>query len=70
MMANRNDPISAISPAKELWSIIVRVVRLWFVSDFNKQNIPFSMEMVLMDDKVLLCYYCFLFLLFFIYFKF
>lgn len=69
-MANRNDPVSAISPAKESWSIIVRVVRLWFFSDFNKQNIPFSMEMVLMDDKVLLCYYCFLFLLFIIYYLF
>lgn len=51
-MAARQDLISAISPAKESWSIIARVVRLWFVADLNKQKIPFSMEMVLMDEKV------------------
>lgn len=48
-MANRHDSISSITPAKETWSVAVRVVRLWFVSDFSKQKLPFSMEMVLMD---------------------
>jgi hypothetical protein len=51
-MAPRHDAISEISPAKENWNLIVRVVRLWYVKDMAKDKLPFSMEMVLMDSKV------------------
>lgn len=52
MVNPRHDSVSSITPAKESWTIIARVVHLWFVSDFSKQKLPFSMEMVLQDDKV------------------
>ncbi|CAJ2651720.1 unnamed protein product [Trifolium pratense] len=50
-MAPKHDSISEITPAKENWNIIVRVVRLWYVKDMAKDKLPFSMEMVLMDAK-------------------
>ncbi|CAJ2673547.1 unnamed protein product [Trifolium pratense] len=50
-MAPKHDAISEITPAKENWNIIVRVVRLWYVKDMAKDKLPFSMEMVLMDAK-------------------
>lgn len=45
-------PISEITPSKESWSIMGKIVRLWVVTDFVKHKIPFSVEMVLIDDKV------------------
>ncbi|GAU50408.1 hypothetical protein TSUD_244550 [Trifolium subterraneum] len=50
-MAPKHDAISEISPAKENWNLIVRVVRLWYVKDMARDKLPFSMEMVLMDSK-------------------
>jgi hypothetical protein len=35
-MAPRSDNISEISPVKESWSIVVRIVRAWFVRDVNR----------------------------------
>ncbi|AES96072.1 PIF1 DNA helicase/replication A1-like protein, putative [Medicago truncatula] len=50
-MTSKIDLISDISPSKENRTIIVRVVRLWFVRDIKKDQFPFSLEMVLMDNK-------------------
>ncbi|AES65761.1 replication protein A 70 kDa DNA-binding subunit B [Medicago truncatula] len=50
-MAPKIDLISDISPSKENWNIRVRVVRLWFVRDMKKDQLPYSLEMVLMDNK-------------------
>ncbi|KAK2359763.1 replication factor A protein [Trifolium repens] len=50
-MAPKHDSISDISPAKENWNLIVRVVRLWYVKNTVKDKLPFSIEMVLMDSK-------------------
>ncbi|KAK2396507.1 replication factor A protein [Trifolium repens] len=50
-MAPKHDSISDISPAKENWNLIVRVVRLWYVKNTVKDKLPFSNEMVLMDSK-------------------
>ena len=57
-MANKYNSIAEINAEKESWRIMVRIARLWMVSDVstNKQTssnkIPFSMEMVLMNSKV------------------
>lgn len=60
-MAMAFSPISEISTAKESWSILAKIVRLWVVSDFTKHKIPFSIEMVLMDEQVVIIYcICFL----------
>jgi hypothetical protein len=52
-MAPKHDSISDISPAKENWNLIGRVVRLWYVKNTVKDKLPFSIEMVLMDSKVI-----------------
>jgi len=31
--------LSEVTPEKDNWNIIVRVIRSWFVSDFNKQGV-------------------------------
>jgi len=43
-----------VTPAKENWNIVVRVMRLWFVTDLAKSKIPFSMELILRDKEVIL----------------
>lgn len=43
-------PISEISTEKTFWNLKARVIRLWQVSDFNRNTLPFSTEMVLMDE--------------------
>lgn len=44
--------ISEISPSKETRNVLVRIVRMWFVKDMNRDVLPYSLEMVLMDKKV------------------
>jgi len=51
-MTLKIDLVSDISPSKESWNIKVRVVCLWFVRDMKKDQLPYSLEMVLMDNKV------------------
>jgi len=63
-MAPRSDNISEISPVKESWSIVVRIVRAWFVRDVNRDKYPFSLDMVLMDASVSILH-CFFYLLMF-----
>jgi len=43
-----------VTLAKENWNIVVRVIRLWFVTDLAKSKIPFSMELILQDKEVIL----------------
>ncbi|QCE00615.1 Replication factor A [Vigna unguiculata] len=43
--------VSQVTPDKENWNIIVRVIRSWFVPDFTKQRCPFSMELVIQDKE-------------------
>lgn len=45
-------PFSEISNGKNSWNIIAKVIRMWVVSDFVKHKIPFSLEMVLLDQEV------------------
>ena len=47
--------IQDLTAEKENWHIVVRVIRLWFVSDFNRPNFPFSLELVLQDELVRCC---------------
>ena len=42
-----------VTPAKENWNIVVRVIRLWFVTDLAKSKISFSMELILQDKEVI-----------------
>ena len=59
-MAPRSHNISEISLVKESWSIVVRIVRAWFVRDVNRDKHPFSLDMVLMGASVSILH-CFLF---------
>jgi len=43
-------PIFEISTEKFFWNIKARVIRLWQVFDFKRNTLPFSSEMVLMDE--------------------
>ena len=52
IMAPRSDNISKINPVKESWSIVVPIVRDWFVCDVNRDTHLFSLDMVLMDASV------------------
>ncbi|KAL6521833.1 hypothetical protein OROGR_018402 [Orobanche gracilis] len=51
VMALQFDDVSAICPSKESWKIAVKVVRLWTTQSFNGGKFPFTLEMVLIDDK-------------------
>jgi hypothetical protein len=43
-------PISEISVEKTFWNVKAKVIRLWQVADFSRNTLPFSNEMVLMDE--------------------
>ncbi|WJX79767.1 hypothetical protein P8452_62855 [Trifolium repens] len=43
--------IEEINSDKSNWNCKAKIIRLWAVSDFNRPNIPFSIEMVLMDSE-------------------
>ncbi|WJX63460.1 hypothetical protein P8452_48346 [Trifolium repens] len=54
---NRNlfSNIEEINSDRTTWNIRAKIIRLSPVSDFNRANVPFSLEMVLMDaagDKI------------------
>jgi hypothetical protein len=51
---NSFDSVSAVSPGREGWRLKVRVLRLWEVPIFLNPEQPNSIEMVLIDDKVVL----------------
>jgi len=51
---NQSQSISEVSPQKENWNIIARVIHSWFVPDFTKQRCPFSMEFVIQDKEVII----------------
>ena len=51
---NQSHSVSEVSPQKENWNIIVKVIRSWFVPDFTKQRCPFSMEFVIQAKKVII----------------
>jgi hypothetical protein len=46
------DKISEIYDSKSAWNVKAKVIRLWVVKDFNRNDLPFSVEMVLMDAEV------------------
>ncbi|KEH19553.1 animal RPA1 domain protein [Medicago truncatula] len=50
-MSTKHDFISNVSPRKQSWTLVVRVVRAWFGQDYKNKKLPFSMELVLMDRK-------------------
>jgi len=43
-------PISEITTEKTFWNLKAKVIRLWQVADFSRNTLPFSSEMVLMDE--------------------
>jgi hypothetical protein len=51
-MTNTFQRISEINSSKSSWSLKAKVIRLWTVSDFNRNTLPFSVEMVLIDSEV------------------
>ncbi|AES97852.1 DUF223 domain protein [Medicago truncatula] len=50
-ISTKHDFISDVSPRKQSWTLVVRVVRAWFGQDYKNKKLPFSMEFVLMDQK-------------------
>lgn len=61
-MAKTYDLVGDISPMKDLWNIRVRAVQMWKPPSIDNPNVTASIEMVLMDEKVLgRIFYCFFF---------
>ncbi|KEH26002.1 PIF1 DNA helicase/replication A1-like protein, putative [Medicago truncatula] len=50
-MSTKHNFISNVSPRKQSWTLVVRVVRAWFGQNNKNKKLPFSMELVLMDRK-------------------
>ncbi|ESW18140.1 hypothetical protein PHAVU_006G016100 [Phaseolus vulgaris] len=48
---NQRHSVIDVTSAKENWNIVVRVIRLWFVTDLAKSKIPFSIELILQDKE-------------------
>jgi hypothetical protein len=51
-MESAFDMLCDVLPANQGWKIKVRVIRLWPVYSFMKPDEINSLEMVLLDDKV------------------
>jgi hypothetical protein len=51
------DSLHEILPGRESWRIKVRVLRMWKVPGFINPSEPNSMEMVLVDEKVWICFF-------------
>ncbi|RHN74404.1 hypothetical protein MtrunA17_Chr2g0309931 [Medicago truncatula] len=51
-MSRKIDFVGDISPSKENWNIRVRNIRFWFVRDMNKDKLSHSLEIVIIDNKV------------------
>ncbi|GAU12842.1 hypothetical protein TSUD_73290 [Trifolium subterraneum] len=47
---NQFSQISEINSDKATWNFKAKIIRLWQVSDFNRNTLPFSIEMVLMNN--------------------
>jgi len=65
--ANKFDSLAGVVPGRETWRIKVRVLRMWRVLAFFNPTDTNSIEMVLVDEKVLLCIQrnCLVYLFFF-----
>nr|ABD33040.1 Nucleic acid-binding, OB-fold, subgroup [Medicago truncatula] len=50
-MSTKHNFISNVSPRKQSWTLVVRVVRAWFGQNYKNKKLPFSMELVLIDRK-------------------
>ncbi|XP_057440537.1 uncharacterized protein LOC130732527 [Lotus japonicus] len=50
-MAGKIDDLATIDASKENWTIVAKVNRLWLGPSLYGSKLPFSMDMVLMDDK-------------------
>jgi hypothetical protein len=57
-MGSSFDLLSAVMPGREGWRFKVRVLRMWEVPSFLNPEQPNSIEMVLIDEKVVNCYFC------------
>jgi hypothetical protein len=51
-MAKSFHSISEINTSETCWNLKARILRLWLVNDLNKNALPFSAELVLMDAEV------------------
>uniref|UniRef100_M1A3P0 Uncharacterized protein n=1 Tax=Solanum tuberosum TaxID=4113 RepID=M1A3P0_SOLTU len=51
-MALQYNTISEITNNSMNWNLKVRVVRFWTTPDKYKPDIPYSMELILQDEKV------------------
>ncbi|AES81982.2 animal RPA1 domain protein [Medicago truncatula] len=44
-MSTKHNFISNVSPRKQSWTLVVKVVRAWFGQDYKNKKLPFSMEL-------------------------
>lgn len=51
-MAPRITFINQILAGRIDWKIVVRIIRLWHVSDFRSPEITSSIEMIFVDERV------------------
>ncbi|AES98420.1 DUF223 domain protein [Medicago truncatula] len=45
-MSTKHNFISNVSPRKQSWTLVVKVVRAWFGQDYKNKKLPFSMEVI------------------------
>ena len=57
-MSTKHDFIFDVSPRKQSWTLVVRVVRAWFFQDYKNKKLPFSMEMVCSYRFYINIYFC------------
>ncbi|XP_057452315.1 uncharacterized protein LOC130744143 [Lotus japonicus] len=50
-MASRIDDLAKVDASKETWTIVAKVSHLWLSPSLYGSKLPFSMDMILMDDK-------------------
>lgn len=51
-MAGRLTFVNEILPGRIDWKIVVRIIRLWQITDFKYRNTINSVEMILVDENV------------------
>ncbi|XP_057432506.1 uncharacterized protein LOC130725279 [Lotus japonicus] len=50
-MASRIDDLAKVDASKETWTIVAKVNHLWLSPSLYGSKLPFSMDMILMEDK-------------------
>lgn len=52
MMARRLSSLDEIVPGRVDWKVKVRIIHLWRVPSYSNPDVTYSIEMILLDEKV------------------